>query len=167
MSKILPYLLFAVGLLAVAFWSQSTHPQLAYVRSEVLINEFAGMQEARQQYQQKQQEWQAHLDTLHADYTRLEQSGGSVDELTFVARNIQQYTARMEQLAQEEDQQMTQAVLDQVNAFVEQYGQEQGYDLIMGTTQSGSILYGNAALDITEELLTALNHHYNPARYDQ
>lgn len=167
MSKIYPALFLAIGIVAIALWGQHTRPQLAYVRSEVLINEFAGMQEARQQYQQKQQEWQAHLDTLRADYARLEQAGGSADELAFVARNIQQFTARTEQLAQEEDQQMTQAVLDQVNAFVEQYGEEHGYDFILGTTQSGNLLYGNATLDITEELLRALNHHYNPARYEQ
>lgn len=165
--KIVTTVTIAMILAATLWYAHHTRPHLAYVRSEVLINEFAGMQEARQQYEQKQQQWQAHLDTLRADYARLEQASGSADELAFVARNIQQYTIRTEQLAREEDQQMTQAVLDQVNAFVEQYGEEQGYDLILGTTQSGNLLYGDAALDITEELLRALNHHYNPARYEQ
>jgi hypothetical protein len=42
-------------------------------------------------------------------------------------------------------------VLDQINAFVEAYGEEEGYDMIVGTTQSGNLLYVCPALEITEE----------------
>ena len=83
-------------------------------------------------------------------------------ELELLADNLQQYSKRIEQLMQGEDAQMTEEVLGQINGFVETYGRENGYDLILGTTQTGNLLYGREALDITEELLEALNRDYNP-----
>jgi outer membrane protein len=43
---------------------------------------------------------------------------------------------------------------------VEEYGKENGYDLILGTTTSGNILYGTEKKDITEQVLNALNNAY-------
>ena len=124
------------------------------------------MKEARELYQKKEQQWQAELDTLQADYQRARMAGLSEVELVHFAQNIQQYSQQVAQSAEEEDRKMTQAVLDQINAFVESYGQEQGYDLILGTTLDGNILYAREVLDITEEVLDALNRQYNPASYE-
>ena len=153
------FLLLLSGAFAFSYLREA---RLAYVRSEVLVNEFTGMQEARQGFQQKQREWQAQLDTLRADYTREAAAGASSMELELLADNLQQYSKRIEQLMQGEDAQMTEEVLGQINGFVETYGRENGYDLILGTTQTGNLLYGREALDITEELLEALNRDYNP-----
>lgn len=152
-------------LFAVIFYVQFTKPSIAYVRSEILVNEFAGMKEAREAYQKKQQQWQANLDTLQAEYQRKEKADVAMVELQATAQDLQRYVAAVEQLSQEEDQKMTQSVLEQINVFVEQYGKDHGYDLILGTTTSGSILYGNQGIDITEELLEALNKYYNPGSY--
>ena len=50
--------------------------------------------------------------------------------------------------------------MSQINSFVKQYAEQEGYDIILGTTQSGSLLYANNALDITEEIVEALNQYY-------
>ena len=156
--------LLALGALAYAHFSQ---PKIAYVRSEKLVNEYAGMKEARQLWQQKQLQWQANLDTLKADYRKKEKANAPKEELQVLMQNIQQYASATEQMAVEEDRKKTEAVLEQINVFVENYGKEHGYDLILGTTASGNILYGTAGMDITEELLAALNRNYNPASYGQ
>lgn len=170
MSENLKNILIAflfLGLATTMTYTYFTHYRLAYVQSETLITEYKGMQEARQIFQQKQLQWQANLDTLKADYRRKEIAKAPAAQLQAMAQNIQQYAASIEQLAREEDPKMTQAVLEQINVFVEEYGQEHGYDLILGTTNAGSLLYGKEELDITEELLEALNHHYNPGSYGQ
>ena len=58
---------------------------------------------------------------------------------------------------------MTQGVLSQINSLAQQYGKEHGFDLILSTTQSGSILYGDDAIDLTKDLLATLNRNYNPS----
>lgn len=47
-----------------------------------------------------------------------------------------------------------------INQLIEQYSVENGYDLILGTTDDGSILYGAEAVDITDDLLQYINQGY-------
>lgn len=157
-------ILLALGVMAYAHFSQ---PKIAYVRSEILVNEYAGMKEASELWQRNQLQWQVNLDTLRADYRKKEKANAPKEELQLLAQNIQQYTSATEQMAMEEDRKKTEGVLEQINVFVEQCGEEHGYDLILGTTASGNILYGKPGIDITEKLLAALNQHYNPASYGQ
>ena len=61
----------------------------------------------------------------------------------------------------EEEEKLLKGVLNQVNAFVEEYAAEEGFDLVLGTTLSGSILYGTTGIDITEQVLQAMNQQYS------
>ena len=153
-------LLFSV-VSGLATW-YFTRPRLAFVRSEQLVNEYMGMKEARIAFQAKHKQWQNNLDTLKAQLRQKHQSKASPALVQAAEQNIRQYAAAMEQMTETEDQKMTQSVLDQINSYVDQYGKAQGYDLIFGTTTSGNILYGREGIDVTAEVLAALNKQYNP-----
>jgi outer membrane protein len=56
---------------------------------------------------------------------------------------------------------MTEGVLNQVNSFIEEYSKNKGYDLVIGTTTSGNLLYAREYMDITDEVLKALNENYH------
>jgi len=66
-----------------------------------------------------------------------------------------------------DETEMTQSVLNQVNSFVEQYGKEKGYDIVFGTTNSGNLLYAKESMDITKEVLEALNANYSSGENKQ
>jgi outer membrane protein len=149
--------------------------KIGYVRTSELVYGFAGMKEAHEVYEKKRQGWQSFLDSLNADYQK-SLSGYSTERAslpsadrmereTFLQKqreNLEQQRLALEGRIREEDQRMTQGVLNQINSMTQQYGKEHGYDLIMATTQSGNILYADDAIDITKELLVVLNHNYNP-----
>lgn len=147
--------------------------KIAYVRSTELVYGFRGMQEAREQYEQKSRMYQANMDTLQRDYQLAfakfssESSGLSVQDrqmrekaLMAQQESAMQYARSLESKMKEEDQKMTEGVLNQINSFVEEYGRSKGYEIILGTTISGSILYGDEAIDITDEVLKAINKNY-------
>ena len=74
--------------------------------------------------------------------------------------NIQKYIQVLEQKAQEEDEKMTKAVINQINSSIEEYGKSKGYDYVLGTTNEGNILYGVKSNDITESVLQYVNDKY-------
>jgi len=170
--------LFGIGLLAVIgigvyFIVLLTSPRLGYVRSSDLVNKYAGMQEASVLYKKKMAQWQSNIDTLESDYQRsvskynleFSKSNAAVRKeqeilLDKQRQNIQQYVKTLDDKAREEDQKMTDGVINQINSFIEEYGKSHQYDFIFGTTQQGNILYGNKGKDITEEVLEALNRTY-------
>ncbi len=144
---------------------------IAFVRSQDLVYGYDGMKEAHEKFKANTNQLQANLDTLKADYQRTvdnynaeewseEEKQKQQTLLQKQEQNIRQYAKAIEQRMQEEDEKITQAVLNQINSFIEEYGKEKGYTLILGTTVSGNILYGNEAEDITDDLLKALNKNY-------
>jgi outer membrane protein len=161
-------LLIAVTLLlnAAAFlWTAKRTPRVAYVRSQDLVYGYLGMKEAMNEFQGKQQQWKGNVDTLQADIQRtmagLPADGKSdpmkIRRLQKQRQDLAHYQQAMGTKMQEDQQRMLNGVLGQVNAFVEKYAKEKGFDLVLGTTDAGSLLYGKGAMDITDELLAALN----------
>jgi outer membrane protein len=155
-------------------WIKLSVPKIAYIKSGDLVAKYAGMLEAKKMYKDKMSKWQSNIDTLQNDYQRsvsnyhLDQPKLSSPEkskreelLKKQEMNIRQYVSSLEQKAQEEDQKMTEGVLNQINSFVKEYGQSHGYDVILGTTAEGNLLYGKDGIDITEEVLVELNKNYS------
>lgn len=154
-------------------WSTRNTPRLAYVRSQDLVYGYFGMKEAMADFQEKQSGWRSNLDTLKndlqrtmAEAQRLHKAGNTaaLNDLQPVIRKqhdeIGRYQEVMEQKSKEDEQRILNGVLGQINAFVETYAKEKGYDVVLGTTDAGSLLYGEGGLDITNELLAALNKEH-------
>jgi len=146
---------------------------IAVVRSPELIQGFKAMKDAQARYGDKQKAWQANLETLEEDlqsamneyraqYARL--SNDEVqkrrEQLEQKRSNYEEYSRALQEKAAEEENTMMQGVLNQINSFVMDYGEEHGYEVILGTTSAGSVLYGRETVDITDEILKALNAAY-------
>lgn len=152
----------------------SVQKKIAYVRSADLVNGYLGMKEVQNKYQENVQVWQGNVDTLKFDFQRAidkynaEATGLSQNEraerekyLQQLQQNLTQYSVAIEQKAKEEDEKLTQGVLNQINSQVEAYAQKEGYDIILGTTLVGSLLYAEEGIDITDQLLKELNNAYS------
>lgn len=148
--------------------------KIAFVRSQNLIYKYEGTVEAMTKFNNQKQQWQANVDTLKYDFQRAvnrynqEYAALSVAQrqqreegLSQQERQFQSYASAISDKIKQADEEMMQASLDQINVFVEEYSQKHGYDIILGTTLSGSVLYGSETLDITDQLLDALNKNYH------
>lgn len=163
-----------VVMIAVALIARHTAgPNIAYVRSNDLIAKYAGTIESHQVAQKEQEKWRANLDTLHGDYRRAVNlynetyAGLSAPERKDREENlgrqkdqVASYAQEVERLAAEEEEKLMQGVLSQINTFIAVYGKEHGYDMILGTTAAGSLLYAEDGYDITDDVLQGLNAHY-------
>ena len=164
---------FSILTLTLIMGLRSNDRNIVYVRSAELVNNYSGMVEARERFQSDRNEKQANIDaqaeTLKHDleaYDKerpdLSEAERNTRELEFDQRHrdLKRYAQEIGEQTGEQEDEMLEGVLNQINAFVEDYAQKQGYDLVLGTTRSGSILYGIDAMDITDEVLEAMNAHY-------
>lgn len=153
----------------------SSQKSIAVVRSNAIIHGYAAMKDAQERYENKQKAWQTSVATLEnelqtevegyrAVYASLSKEEVQQREqaLTQKRDNYRQYTQALQEKAAKEEQEMMQSLLNQINSFVEQYGKEHGYDIILGTTSAGNVLYGTPSVDITDGVLKALNDAYTP-----
>lgn len=142
----------------ISLFSCNSKNKTAYVISNTLVSEYQGMKDAKATFKQKQMTWQANLDSLQSQYQKALNTEPSKAQIYL--QNVNKYKSQVQIQAEQEDDKMTQTVLDQINTFTELYGEKHGYDLILGTTSQGNILYGAKSINITDQMLQALNRYY-------
>lgn len=78
---------------------------------------------------------------------------------------LQNMTLEKQQEMAEEESIMVNKVMDAIRTYIEKYNQEHGYAIILTTSAaSQTILEGDSALDITNEVLEGLNQDYISTR---
>lgn len=139
-------------------WSCSPR-NVAYVNPTKLLQGYHGATVQHELFKAKAQSWQQRVDSLSAELQALSQSSNS----NRVAKEQQllRYRDAIQQQAQQENQRLTKAVLDEINAYLKQYGKDKGYTFILGATESGNIVYAAEGTDITDEVLKGLNAQYD------
>ena len=81
-----------------------------------------------------------------------------IDELT---KKNQDKAQRLGQsLSMERDMQL-QKVRNKIQAYLKQYAQQKGYSFIVGTNENDNFYFKDSTLDITSELVHALNADYD------
>ncbi len=162
-----------LGLVGIYYLHFSGKPKVGFVRSNELVYGYEGMKDAQFLQESKSREYKSNFDTLQSDFQKalsqynLGLSGFSKEEkqekermLAMQQQNLKKYSESIQQSISESDQSLTQGILTQINSFVEEYAKKHGYSLIFGTTTSGNILYGEPAMDVTQDVLKQLNENY-------
>ncbi|WP_299465093.1 OmpH family outer membrane protein [uncultured Microscilla sp.] len=166
-------LIILVGIIGYLAWKPSLTPTIAYVRSAYLVEKYLGVKEAQRNYQKKLASWQINADTLQhkleATLKFYQTQQATLNEAqrkqlrVEVQRrraDLDRYQLNMQTKAKEEEDRLFGGALKQINSFVEQYAKSQGYEIVLGTTETGNLMYASHAYDITDEVLTALNKNY-------
>lgn len=163
-------LIAAVGYL---YYSNYSKKRVAFVDSQEVLEKYAGMEEARNLYQIKVDEWrkglEEHMDFFQKKSDEFEQNKHTlakqeneniIADLQRMEQELTQLSQNLQNKAVQEEERMIQGVLNQVNDLIKRYGEEHNIDIILGTTLSGNILYGDDAIDITEAIIKQLNKEH-------
>ena len=175
-KRISTYILLAASTVIAAL-SSCRNQEPLYVDVNLLVNGYEGMKEARKEFQQQERLLQADADSILGlwknELTKYEKERSGMSAKERQAREElldmkgQQVSGVMEATKRkiaEKEQEQTAQVLAQVNDFIKRYGKEKKHRLILGANGSGNILYAPEELNITDEVLEALNKEYEEGR---
>lgn len=142
---------------------------VGFVESNILLSEYSEAQKAREQINEKINEWDANLVTLQQELEALNQEmlekaegwkQSERDEHLATLRQKQteyaRYNAAVSQKASELEAELMQPIYDAINTRMKDYGKSKGFDLVFGTVQGGNILYGADAVNVTEDFIQFL-----------
>ncbi|WP_370175809.1 OmpH family outer membrane protein [Leeuwenhoekiella palythoae] len=160
---------------AVAFTLAScTKSKSAFVDTQKLFEEYSEMTEVQDKYtkltdevreelQPKIQAFQIKVDLYQKNASTMSpaERQAKEQELGALQQEIQQMQQARGGQIQQESQAAIDSVISKVRKFIDTYGEENGYDFIYGNNESGNVLYGNEELDITDDILKALNTSYS------
>nr|AGM16422.1 outer membrane protein [uncultured bacterium] len=160
--------------IAILFYLHFTAgSKYVYVDAQKLVNGYAGMIDARKEYEQKSLVWKANLDTLRREAeVKIKEYEATVAKLSASEKKLMEelIASKQEQFntyqqfvsdnVRKSDQELSAKVLAKVNDYIKRYGSEKGYTIIMAATQYGNIVYAEDKVNITEDVLVGLNAEY-------
>ena len=157
-------------ILAVVLFASCQKDKVGYVDNVKLIDGYKEKQAVDKKYESKQamfakksdsigQLYQAEAERLQDELTRLserqrnEKIGEYTQRRDFVTRQLEQEL----QLIQAQGQEEMDTLIKKVRRTIKKYGKDNGYTYILSGGDGGSVLYGDEANDLTEEILLVLN----------
>jgi len=166
--------IIAIIMSASSFLYLNSSSNQVYVDVNKLIDGYKRTKIVRTEFEVKAKTLNANVDSLMTDWQNelkiyeKERSGMSEKELELkqeVLGNKQQqinnYQQAIQKQIQEEDKKATQTVVNDINDYVKEYGENNGYKLIFGASGSGNIMYASEGADLTDDILKGLNKEFD------
>jgi len=174
MNKIaLPIAIAALIASIFSVYSSKSSNELVYVDVNKLLEGYKRTKIERESFNKKTEVLKSNVDSLFTNWQnelknyekeRASMTKKEVELKQELLGNKQQqlnnYQQAIQKQIQEEDQKMTQTVVNDINAYVKEYGKENGYPIIFGAGGSGNIMYAEDTSDLTSKVLEGLNAQY-------
>lgn len=104
-----------------------------------------------------EEESNAKLNELREVIKRKELDGEPLEVLNPFKTELQGMQVRLTEQYNEKSDAFQISIWAELNKHIEEYGKKMGYKYILGANGDGSIMYGDEAQDITEELIKYIN----------
>jgi len=164
----------AIVFLTIISLTACQQQKIGFVDNSVLINEYQERKDVEASLNTKIEAFKIRTDSLRSAFeleikeAELKARTMSQSAIQTLSQELQQKEQRLSQRVQFEQQQIAQesqtlndSIINRVKAFVQDYGKSNNYNYILGSNEAGSVLYGEEASDLTQEILKALNENYS------
>lgn len=170
----IPLSILALIVSLTTFYISQAGSELVYVDVNKLLEGYDRTKVDREVFTEKANVMKANVDSLMTDWQNelktyeKERSSMTEKELALkqeLLQNKQQqinnYQQAVQKQIQEEDQKMTQTVVNDINDYVKAYGKNHAHRIIFGAQGSGNIMYAEEGTDLTNKILEGLNKQYH------
>lgn len=162
-------LMMVVTLLLMASSVWAADMKFGYIDMQRALNLSEAGKAAKAQLQEKLQKYQEQVNAKQSELQKLkndlEKQGMTLNEASKAAKekdyqqklkDFQRFTKDAEEDLQARDAEFTKKILETLEKIVHGYGKDKGYAMIFDARSAG-LLYADKAVDLTEDILKALN----------
>ena len=148
--------------------------KIAYIDVEVIMKDYSATKALEVKLKTKQELFGKQLDSLQGpfqlkvqEYYKAaqkmspEQRAGAEGALQQEQQFLQARQQQASEALQKENMESSEALTKKVDSFVADYAKAKGYQLILGTSGKGTVMYGDAKMDITKDILEILNKDFS------
>lgn len=169
--------LIAVSLIPVHLFAQDI--KLGYVDTVKLFSQYSETVEAEKVYKKEVEAWKKKASEMEAEISKLREEIQSQSlmlsedklaekklELDQKIKEYQQYVNDIfgeEGQAARRNKELTQPIVEKINAVIAKIAEEEGYTMIFDSAQ-GNILYAKKAMDLTDKVLERLEGQLKSAQ---
>jgi len=146
---------------------------IAYINSDSVLKYYDFFKENKEKLEAKgkklDQDLQTRAQSLQRDIEAYQKNYGSLtigqakaieEDLGKKQQNLQMYQRSLEQELMGEQAKMNEDLYGKVTEFLKQYGKDKSLQVVLKFDPSSDVLYGNSAIDITQDVIKGLNDTY-------
>jgi len=168
-----PIAIIALLVSLASFFYLKSNSELVYVDVNKLMDGYKRTAIEKKQFEAKATTLKANVDSLLTDWQKelkgyeKERTSMTKKELELKEellgnkqQQINNYRQSIQKQIQQEDQKITQTVINDINDYIKVYGKKNGYNIIFGASGGGNIMYAADASDLTQDVLIGLNAEF-------
>lgn len=166
-------LIAVIYLLSVQFGHGSV--KIGYVKSDVLLAQYKPAMSVQQRMQLESVGAQKELEGRYKELQDMDadlQNKLKVLTQQALAPQIEKFQKKQnefyqlqqghQQALQQKQAQLLEPIFQDISNFINKYGKDHGYTVILGTPMEGLVVYGDSGADLTDTILTELNAKVPP-----
>lgn len=150
------------------FYTSWINPKIGCVDLQKVFNEFTLKKEYQQRAENMKMAQDKLLDSLKFQVSKMSNdlesiknpSQAKVQEFNakrdFYFEKKKEFDDRIESLSKDYDSK----IKSQLNQYIQDFGKEKSYSVILGESGNGSIMYSEESLNITDEVILYINDKY-------
>ncbi|MEM6845610.1 MAG: OmpH family outer membrane protein [Bacteroidota bacterium] len=149
-------------------------PRIAYVNSDTLLANYKFFQTKREELEKRaedlQKEYENRARGLQNEISSFQQNAGGMtmnqaraveEDLRKKQQNLLQYQQNLSTQLLEEEGKVNDDLYDRVSSYLEDYGKNADFKLVLTYTKNSGVLYADDSLDITNQVVMGLNEQYD------
>lgn len=147
--------------------------KVAFVYTDSVINKYEFFKKKSVEITDKGKRFDSDLQSrargFEQEVATFQQTGGGMtpnqarakqEELVQKEQNLMTYRNNLMQELSADEAKLMNDVYDQVQTYLKDYAQENGYDIILSYTRGGAMWYANDAIDVTASVVDGLNKKF-------
>ena len=163
-------LLFAI----ILFIMSCSQNKITFIDVALLMKEYEGLKAFDKEVKDEQDKLRKEIESLIEPYqAKVDAYYKNVGKMSASTKTETEQALQQEQTALEAQQEKFKQQLEkqrldgletinkEIAEFVENYAKSKGFQLVLTTSGTETVIYGDDKLDITQEVLTELNRLYN------
>jgi outer membrane protein len=148
-------------------------PKIAYVNSDTLLENYDFFKDKRAELEEKAQKLQADYENrakgLQGEITAFQRNAGTMtmnqaraleEDLMKKQQNLMQYQQNLSNQLMQDEAKVQEELYDKVADYLEEYGTDQNFKVVLTYTKNSGVLYADDSLDITKTVVEGLNKRY-------
>ena len=164
---------FALLFVVISIMTSCSQNKIAFINVPVLMKEYKALKAFDEEMKNEQDKLRKEIESLIEPYQlKVDAYYKNVGQMSVAARAETEKVLQQEQAALEAQQDKFKQQLEQqrvdgleaINAnmaeFVEDYAKSKGFQYVLATEGTKTVIYGDDKLNITEEVLAELNRIY-------
>lgn len=161
---------FGISLCVMAYFLFTKKAKVACVDNSKVISSYPGIEQAAKKLQVKELELKAKADTLSQEFQiklrEYEKNKSSMNaseiltaetELRMMQDRFRHFSTINDDKFKKEQVEVTEKAIEEINKVIARYAKDKGYSVVLGANSTGSVVYADEAIDITDEIISILN----------